>query len=456
MATLERNGAGAARLYFNEKITSNNREFGGVNPAVAVHSHTTNLAPLLEKALRALPPAADASTPTRNGDNNAATLSVDGVLRSKPDFISVTRGPGMISNLATGLNVAKGLAVAWGVPLLAVNHMQAHAITPHLITALRKGEQDGAWDAVGTEAAEVDRGQQQRHPQFPFLSVLVSGGHTLLLRSESLNDHTVLAEPLNIAVGDMLDKCARMIVPPEILAEEEGTSGMYGPVFEEFTFPGSTEESSSEGYEYHYVPPSRRAEEAEPFEAGYSWSLTPPLTRVGCRKAVMDLFDFAGLNGSVQKIMLQYPGMGTEERRVLARATMTMAFQHIASRLMYAIHGPLGKKANSAPRPEPEEGETPIKTVVLSGGVASNKFLRHVVRKNLDALGYSDIAIVAPPVPFCVDNAAMIAWTGMEMYEAGWRSGLEASPLRKWSLDNKEGQGILGEGSWYRVPVDTA
>lgn len=449
VAILEKSNTGAARLYFNEKITSNNREFGGVHPAVAVLSHTTNLAPLLEKALRALP---------RKSDDNAATISVDGVLRSKPDFVSVTRGPGMVSNLATGLNVAKGLSVAWGVPLLAVNHMQAHAITPHLIAALQKGEQDGAWDTVETEA-EVDPGQRRRHdPQFPFLSVLVSGGHTLLLRSESLNDHTILAEPMNIAVGDMLDKCARMIVPPEILDEEGGTSGMYGPVFEEFTFPGST--SSEEDYDYRYTPPTRRAEESEMFEAGYDWSLTPPLARSGERESVMDLFDFAGLNGTVLKIMLKNKDMDITERRTLARAAMTLAFQHITSRLVYAIHGRLDKHPSpnpAPPRPEPKEGEEPpIKTVVLSGGVASNKFFRHVVRKSLDVLGYSDIAIVAPPVPFCVDNAAMIAWTGMEMYEAGWRTDLGVVALRKWSLDNnEEGQGILGAGYWYQASVDT-
>ncbi|KAI0445973.1 hypothetical protein F4803DRAFT_96923 [Xylaria telfairii] len=174
VAVLEKNSAGFARLHFNEKITSDNRAFHGIHPLNAVVSHSEHLAPLVREALRALPKAADAGSAQEVCGGK--TLLVDGCLRVKPDFVSVTRGPGMQSNLATGLNVAKGLAIAWDVPLLAVNHMQAHALTPQLVGALRDKEMDQARDRGSEEAGD----EGPRGPRFPFLSLLVSGGHTIL------------------------------------------------------------------------------------------------------------------------------------------------------------------------------------------------------------------------------------------------------------------------------------
>ncbi|KAI0543053.1 glycoprotease family-domain-containing protein [Xylaria digitata] len=437
VAILEKSKTGAARLHFNEKITSDNRAFRGVHPLTAVVSHTENLAPLIQKALRSLPDATCAEE-----GNRAKALSVDGHPRLRPDFVSVTRGPGMTSNLATGLNHAKGLAVAWDVPLLAVNHMQAHALTPRLVRALEKQEANPPQGPT-TEAA----GNQNLYsPQFPFLSLLVSGGHTMLVHSQSLNEHAVLANALNIAVGDMMDKCARMIVPTEVLSAEDSASGMYGPVFEEFAFPGSR---ASTRYEYNYVPPARRADEIKTFDSGHGWILTPPLARMG--KTAAATFEFAGLNGQIQKLMAERPDMDVEMRRVLARAAMTLVFEHLTGRLVFALQSDSEKSTDNASSTE-TEGRGGIKTIVLSGGVASNKFLRHVVRKMLDARGYADVEVVAPPVSLCTDNAAMIAWTGMEMYEDGWRSDLSVLTLRKWPLDpNAEGGGILGAGGWYKV-----
>ncbi|KAI1755154.1 hypothetical protein F4782DRAFT_436815 [Xylaria castorea] len=179
VAILEKNSAGVAHLHFNEKITSDNRAFNGVHPVTAVISHTENLAPLVRKALGALPKVASIDSTQEGG--NGKSLSVDGCLRVRPDFVSVTRGPGMMSNLATGLNVAKGLAIAWDVPLLAVNHMQAHALTPQLVGALQHTKTDQAPDLANEEAGDGGL----RGPQFPFLSLLVSGGHTMLGREFS-------------------------------------------------------------------------------------------------------------------------------------------------------------------------------------------------------------------------------------------------------------------------------
>ncbi|KAI0861946.1 glycoprotease family-domain-containing protein [Xylaria cubensis] len=432
VAILEKNSAGVARLHFNEKITSDNRAFRGVHPTIAVISHTEHLAPLIQKALRALPNVASVD-PSQEG-GNGKSLSVDGCLRLKPDFVSVTRGPGMMSNIAAGLNVAKGLAIAWDVPLLAVNHMQAHALTPQLVSALQDTKPDQPEDLAGRKTGN----EGSRNPQFPFMSLLVSGGHTILVRSNSLNDHTILANATNIAIGDMLDKCARMVLPPEVLSARGPNSSMYGPMFEEFAFPGSKESTS---YEYDYTPPTSRADETQLFDSGHDWTLRPPLADKG--KAAASEYDFAGLNGQVQKLMLEQPDLDVEVRRIVARGTMTLVFEHLTSRLIFAL------QSN-----EHSSEQSRIKTVVLSGGVASNKFLRHVVREMLDIRGYADVEIVAPPVALCTDNAAMIAWTGMAMYENGWRSDLNVLALRKWPLDPKaEGGGILGAQGWYRAPM---
>ena len=183
-----------ATIHFHEKVTSNNLAYKGVHPLVALDSHQRNLALLVQRAIKSIPDGHDG--------------------RQAPvDFVTVTRGPGMRSNLSVGLDTAKGLAVAWDVPLLAVNHMHAHALTPRLVFAL---------DSSGSVK-----------PAFPFLSLLVSGGHTLLLHSRSLCDHSILAETLDIAIGEAIDKIARAVLPQEIL--ETSQSAMYGPALESFS-----------------------------------------------------------------------------------------------------------------------------------------------------------------------------------------------------------------------------
>ncbi|KAI8629444.1 glycoprotease family-domain-containing protein [Xylariaceae sp. FL1651] len=477
VAILEKSASGAARLHFHEKVTSDNRAFRGVHPLTAVISHTTHLAPLIQKALRALPEVSelDDNISPVHAAQNGRVLVVDGHARSKPDFISVTRGPGMTSNLATGLNTAKGLAVAWDVPLLGVNHMQAHALTPRLVSALRKGEGRSNDEGQPTkDPIAMNRAEDQEpNPQFPFLSLLVSGGHTILVHSRSLNDHGIIAQSPNIAVGDMLDKCARLILPPEILSPDNAKlseSAMYGPLLEEFAFPSTIAgiepgafSNAENKISYNYTAPARRADELVPFDSEFGWTLTPPLANMGKGALAASTYDFAGLNGQVQKIVVSRPEMNISERRLLARETMRLVFEHLTSRLLFSLRNgntPRGGDDVNKSRDEANKGgvrtedgrQNQIKTVVLSGGVASNKFLRHVVRAMLDVRGYTDVDVVAPPVSLCTDNAAMIAWTGLEMYEQGWRSELDVLTLRKWPLDpNAEDGGILGAPGWSRV-----
>lgn len=488
-------GTATARLHFNEKITSDNRSFRGVHPLTAVVSHTANLAPLIQKALRALPRPPPASPPSTteideeankdgnddDNDNNKgekqeeAILWVDGQPRLKPDFVAVTRGPGMTSNLATGLNTAKGLAVAWGVPLVGVNHMQAHALTPRLVSALEnendKDKQgDGKKEEVG-KGRGTDGEGGENDPAFPFLSLLVSGGHTLLVHSRSLTEHAILAQAMNIAIGDMLDKCARVVLPVEWLSSSSSSSPasssspslgssenvMYGALLEKFVFPDAAK-STNHDFDYEYTPPARRADEILPFNSDSGphggWSLTPPLSGTTAMA-----YDFAGFNSQVQRAVEDKPDMGIEERRLLGRHAMRLAFEHLVSRVLFALKSNSSNnnnndntiaKRNNTSNDEEKEEEV-VKTIVLSGGVASNRYLMHILRSMLAARGFGHLRVVAPPPALCTDNAAMVAWAGVEMYEAGWRSEMDILAMRKWPLDPAaEGGGILGAAGWKR------
>jgi N6-L-threonylcarbamoyladenine synthase len=118
---------------------------------------------------------------------------------------------------------------------------------------------------------------------------------------------------------------------------------------------------------------------------------------------------------------------------------MALAFEHLASRVLFALQ-----------RPDIQT----IQTLVVSGGVASNQFLKTILRENLNAKGYRNIQLAFPPPEFCTDNAVMIAWTGIEMYEARWRTSFDAIAIKKWSIDPKAADGgILGVDGWDSAAV---
>ena len=444
VAILERSGP-AARLLFNKKVTSDNRAFGGVNPLVAIMSHTTSLANLVREALPSLPQWVESAddgaqgTPRMHGSDvlhvpNPTSGAPE--RRRKPDFVTVTRGPGIASALAAGLNTAKGLAVAWGVPLLGAHHMQAHALTPRLVNAL---EQPWA-PSEAISSSSSSSSATSPSPQFPFLTLLVSGGHTQLVLSTSLTAHAMLAEADSIAVGDMIDKGARAILPAA--AKSSAADVMYGALLERFAFP----DAAAAGYEY--TPPATRADELVPFDSGLGWTLQVPLPQ---RSSMA--FNFTSLNGEILRVAEARPAMPDDERRVLARAAMRLAFEHVASRVVFALADL--KKKERQQQQQRQAGETAaaaaVKTLVVSGGVASNRFLMHLLRSVLDVRGFADVEILAPPPALCTDNAAMIAWTGTEMWEAGWRSNMEILVQAKWPMDSPHPDGgILGLGGWEK------
>jgi N6-L-threonylcarbamoyladenine synthase len=331
--------------------------------------------------------------------------------------------------------------------------MQAHALTPRLVSAL---------DTSVTSATS------SLEPNFPFLSVLASGGHTLLIQSASLTDHRLLGTTKDIAIGEFLDKVARILLPTELLQTTKST--MYGALLEQFAFeqdesvptaPHSTEdgfkpstslpvatqvaagssaecylETTSHGYSWYEMP--RNHEEAlEKAMTKWGWALNQPLVTAHGGLKVKDIeLSFSGLLTAVERIVRYQTDPMTkkrtkmertldeislEEKRDIARETMRVAFEHVAYRVVLSLQS---LAEESAPQ-----------SVVLAGGVAANSFFRHILANTLCARGYPNVKLYFPPPSYCTDNAAMIAWTGLEMYEAGHTDPLSIRAIRKWPLD---------------------
>ncbi|KAL8953712.1 MAG: hypothetical protein Q9222_000457 [Ikaeria aurantiellina] len=259
---------------------------------------------------------------------------------------------------------------------------------------------------------------------------------------------------MDVAIGDFLDKAARIILPEELIASSDEI--MYGRLMEQFAFPHGTQE-------YGYAAPTMRAEEMSPKPLSWGWALAAPLAKYGygC-KSNATKFSFSGLGSAIERIC-QDRGktMTVDERRDLARETFRVAFQHLASRTVTAL-----QQLNEVP----VSGSDRVTTIVGSGGVASNRFLRRVyvrsrmtrlflqmltrrarLRSFLDTRNFTDVHLTFPPPSLCTDNAAMIAWTGTEMYESGFESDLNCAALRKWSIDpDAEDGGILRVKGWKK------
>lgn len=408
VAILEKHESYSATLHFNSKITSDNRSYGGVHPIAAHASHQKNLARLVQQALLTLPRQESVNASFEN------TIAIASKLYKKPDFISVTRGPGMRASLITGIDTAKGLAVAWQVPLLGVNHMQAHALTPRMVSALNPAD-------------NMTENKHENDPAYPFLSLLVSGGHTMLVHSRELCDHEILASTTDLAVGDLVDKVARDILPASII--DSASDVMYGRVMEKFAFP-------DDNPTYNYRP-SLTSIAQPPKETKYGWVINPPYLSPGPGgiRTFNSEFTYSGIGSSVKRIMKQKPKMNDVERRFLAQEAMRVAFEHLASRVILNL--------------ESSELQS-VKTLVVSGGVAANQYLKHILRAILDVRGHKGMRLLFPPPELCTDNAAMIAWTGLEMWEAGWRSELDILSVRKWAIDHRSDGGILGVEGWKK------
>jgi N6-L-threonylcarbamoyladenine synthase len=309
------------RVILAQRIASQDdehRPYGGVVPEIAARAHAERLAPLIE-----------------------ATLADAGMTLADVDAIAATAGPGLIGGVMVGLVTAKALAMASDKPLIAVNHLEGHALSPRLADASL---------------------------EYPYLLLLVSGGHCQILRVEGLGEYRRLATTIDDALGEAFDKTAKIL----------GLGFPGGPAVERLAATGDPKA----------VP------------------LPRPLVGSG-----EPHFSFAGLKSAV----LRAKQAGSHADADLAASFQQAAIDCVIDRTRIALA---------------KAGE--VEALVVAGGVAANQAMRGA----LEALaGAHGLRFVAPPLPLCTDNAAMIAWAGIERLALGQNDPLEFSPRPRWPLD---------------------
>ena len=313
--------------------------FGGVVPEIAARAHAEVLDLCVEQA-----------------------LAEAGVALGEVDAVAVTAGPGLIGGVLSGVMLAKGLATGLGVPLVGVNHLAGHALTPRLTDDL----------------------------PFPYLMLLVSGGHCQFLVVRGPQDFTRLGGTIADAPGEAFDKTARLLGLPQ---------------------PGgpSVEAAAREGDERRFRFPR------------------PLLDRPGC-----DL-SFSGLKTALlrQRDQLAVAQGGLHRQDV---ADLCAGFQA-------AVRDVLTEKARRAIALYLDEApEAPA--LAVAGGVAANTPLRTA----LEALcAETGLRFTAPPLRLCTDNAAMIAYAGGELLAAGVSHDMTLSARPRWPLD-RDAAPLIGSG----------
>jgi len=301
--------------------------YGGVVPEIAARAHVEILPALIEQVL---------------GEAKVAVADVDAV--------AATAGPGLIGGVMVALLAGKGLALATGKPLIAVNHLEGHALSPRLV--------------------DPDLG-------FPYLLLLVSGGHCQLLEVRGVGDYRRLATTIDDAAGEAFDKAAKLL----------GLPYPGGPAIEELAKNGDPAA----------VP------------------LPRPLVGSG-----EPHFSFAGLKSAVQR----------------AVASGSYSPEDIAASFQQAVVDCLVDRTHLA------LGSTDAPALVVAGGVAANKAIRSALAELAESEGRG---FSVPPAWLCTDNAAMIAWAGVERFTQGLTDELDAPARARWPLD-ESAEKVRGAG----------
>ncbi|EAU91347.1 glycoprotease [Coprinopsis cinerea okayama7 len=322
------------QLHLHEK-------YGGIEPITAIQAHQRNMPLAVSRALKEA--------------NVDIVRDVNG--------IAFTRGPGMPSCLSVGMNAAQTLGAALGKPVIGVHHMQGHALTP-LLTS-----------------------DEANMPQFPFLTLLVSGGHTLILLAESNDKFKILADTADQAIGRVIDKVTALLAIP-------WTSLGPGDALEKFC---------------QDVPDSEKLVLGQPVMRG--------------RKD----FSFSGLHSQVERYIHAKNGieqLSEDERRVLAYSFQDSAFSQLEEKIQLAFSWCQSQSIN-------------VRHLVVSGGVASNQRLRQRLDHCLSRMDPDNpIQAVFPPPNLCTDNAVMIAWASMHRFLAGESDSYDLNLRAKWSIED--------------------
>ncbi len=266
------------------------------------------------------------------------------------DGVAAAAGPGLIGGVIVGVMTAKAIAAVHGIPFAAANHLEGHALTARLTDDVR----------------------------FPYLLLLVSGGHCQLLVVEGVGHYTRLGTTIDDSLGEAFDKTAKML----------GLGYPGGP---------AVEAAARTGDACRFALPR------------------PMRGKPGCH------FSFSGLKTAVRQTILGLPEGKVSERDMadLCASFQAAAGDSLADRCRHAIE-------------TVRESHPGIETLVAAGGVAANAYLRERLSELAESAG---MRLVAPPQRLCTDNAVMIAWAGLERLRLGMSDGLDFAPRPRWPLD---------------------
>lgn len=299
--------------------------YGGVVPEISARAHLQRLDGLIHQA-----------------------FSETGLTIQDMSGIAATAGPGLIGGVIVGTMTAKGLASASSKPFLAVNHLAGHALTARLTNGI----------------------------EFPYLLLLVSGGHCQLLIATSHKDFQLLGTTIDDAVGEAFDKTAKLLG---------------------FPYPGGPTIET-------------RAATGNPLR----FPLPHPMVN---HKDTCNM-SFSGLKTAVRRLI--------ESESPLEKQTIS----DICASFQHTVGSILKNRTQQAMRLIREQN-LDISQLVMAGGVAANSHIRHVME---ELSRQNDYTFIVPPVKLCTDNAAMIAWAGMEMLQSNEQSSLDFAPRPRWPL----------------------
>jgi N6-L-threonylcarbamoyladenine synthase len=305
------------------------REYGGVVPELASRDHVVKAAPMLVDLLEEI----------------GGTDALDG--------IAYTRGPGLIGALMVGANLARGLAFALDKPLLGVHHMEGHLLAPML-----SGDS----------------------PPLPFVALLVSGGHTLLVEVRELGSYRILGESLDDAVGEAFDKTAKLLGLP---------------------YPGGPELAAL----------------ADSVQTS-SFKFPRPMTN----RPGLD-FSFSGLKTAALTVVRKNEPLDADLRADIAHAFQDAVVDTLRIKCMRALE------------------QTGYRSLVIAGGVGANRHLRSELRQHLEEVG---ARLYFPPLEYCTDNGAMIAFAGALRLLQGQTDRDVSDVKARWSLESLPAIAAMG------------
>ena len=326
-AVIRENDKGTADILSNivSSQIEEHKKFGGVVPELAARAHLENIEYIIDNALK---------------KSGTSINEIDGV--------AATAGPGLIVCLTVGLNIGKSIAAFSNKPFIGVNHLEGHALSPGLTEKIK----------------------------FPYLLLLISGGHSQFLIVQDINKYEQLGTTIDDALGEAFDKTAKML--------DLGYPG--GPNVEKF---------SKEGDENFYKLPE------------------PIINKAGCN------LSFAGLKTAVLRESKKING------DLKLKYTLAASFQKTINKILY-------KKTKIAVEMFKEKTKKESFQFIVAGGVAANK----TIRENLSQLSSEmNFKIIYPDLKFCGDNASMIAWAGIQRFKKNLIDDLNILAKSRWPLD---------------------